>query len=123
MFAVATQTMMLGRFTLKSAKSVLPAWLFLLVFMPQLVVKSLHHHGGSDFSCTHSCAHTSDPSTPSEDQGACAICDFVISVTTEPETFRLCVVTDAPLVEYSTVVEEVAYGASSLPSLRAPPVA
>ena len=112
---------MLG-INLRHINRTVSAWLLLLVFVPQMVVKSLHHHGVDDPACGSCCDQNSDRSTADEEGHSCAICDFALSVTTEPEDFHLCLLADVPSVEYSTFVAEQSYETSAHPSLRAPPM-
>ena len=108
---------------LRHKKSAVLAWLLLLVFMPQMVVKSLHYHSVGDVTCGNCCDHPSDDSPSDEDGSACAICDFTLPLSTEPSDFHLSLVASILVVEYSILVEAESYETLPLPSLRAPPVA
>lgn len=122
-FAVRSQIMVMLGINLRHKKSAVLAWLLLLVFTPQMVVKSLHYHGVDDPTCGSCCGPSSDDSTSDEEGSSCAICDFTLSLTTEPVDFHLALVADVPAVEYSILVEDESYETLPFLSLRGPPVA
>ncbi|MDO4771777.1 hypothetical protein [Porphyromonas sp.] len=110
-----------GYLNLKLTKHTLPAWLLLLIFTPQLIVKTFHYHGeGSGFIvCSHGCEK--DEASDSDHSDTCAICDFVISTFTEATSIVFESVLDYVPFTYTSI--ESAPVRPSLPwiALRGPP--
>lgn len=104
------------------------AWILLAVFVPMLLLASLHRHAGvepmpeeSCYACAHHLHHAGHLAAMDHKPAACVLCQFLSIPYLAPATVTVAVVTLVVFLALPCLPSRLAAKPHGIPSLRAPP--